>query len=89
MCYPTVVTTIGLRELRQQASDLLRRVEAGEELTVTVAGRPSARLVPVAPAAWRSWTEIADLFAGPADDDWAADRDRLDAGVRDPWQPRR
>ncbi|NAZ83576.1 type II toxin-antitoxin system prevent-host-death family antitoxin, partial [Kineococcus sp. R8] len=27
--------TVGLRELRQQASDLVRRVEAGEEVTIT------------------------------------------------------
>jgi len=43
------VTTIGLRELRQQASELLRRVEGGEQVLITVAGRPSARLVPVSP----------------------------------------
>lgn len=37
----------GLRELRQNASELVRRVEAGGEVTITVAGRPSARLVPI------------------------------------------
>lgn len=77
--------TIGLRELRQQASELVRRVEGGEQVLITVAGRPSARLVPVAPRAWRSWSEVADLFAGPADSQWASDRDRLDDTVRDPW----
>jgi prevent-host-death family protein len=40
---------VGLRELRQPASELVRRVEAGEEITITVAGRPSARLVAVTP----------------------------------------
>ena len=53
---------MGLRELRQQASELVRRVEAGEEVTITVAGRPSARLVPVAPHTWREWDEVAELF---------------------------
>jgi len=38
--------SVGLRELRQDASDLVRRVQAGEEITITVSGRPSARLVP-------------------------------------------
>lgn len=41
------MTTIGVRELRQHASAYLARVEAGEELSVTVRGRLVARLVPV------------------------------------------
>ena len=47
-------------------------------MTITVAGRPSARLVPVSPRTWRRWDEVAGLFAGPADDAWTDDRDRLD-----------
>ena len=43
------------------------RVEAGEEITITLSGRPSARLVPSRPAQWRSWSELANLFRGPAD----------------------
>lgn len=38
---------IGVRELRQNASKYLARVEAGEELSVTMRGRLVARLVPV------------------------------------------
>ncbi|MFC7751730.1 type II toxin-antitoxin system Phd/YefM family antitoxin [Tsukamurella soli] len=38
---------IGVRELRQNASKYLARVEAGEELGVTSHGRLVARLVPV------------------------------------------
>ena len=81
------MTVVGLRELRQQASELVRRVEAGEEVTITVAGRPSARLVPVAPQHWRTYAEVADLFNGPADPEWSADRDRVDDVLRDPWSP--
>ena len=77
--------TVGLRELRQNASDLIRRVEEGEEITITVAGRPGARLVPAAPRAWRRWPDVAELFEGPADPAWDADRDEIDHGVRDPW----
>lgn len=79
------MTTVGLRELRQDASDLVRRVEAGEEITITVSGRPSARLVPARPTVWRPWTEIAGLFDGPADAEWLRDRELLDTDVRDPW----
>ena len=40
------MTEIPLRELRNQISRVLRRVEAGERLTVTVDGRPVADLIP-------------------------------------------
>lgn len=79
------MTNVGLRELRQAASDLVRRVEAGEEITITVSGRPSARLVPARQARWRAWAEIEELFDGPADVEWESDMDRLDRDARDPW----
>lgn len=41
------MNVIGVRELRQNASRYLARVEAGEELSVTMRGRLVARLVPV------------------------------------------
>lgn len=79
------MTTVGLRELRQQASELVRRVEAGEEVTITVAGRPSVRTVPVAPRAWRPYSAIEEVFAGPADPEWQDDRARIDDELRDRW----
>lgn len=39
--------TIGVRELRQRASEYLREVEGGASLEVTAHGRPIAQLVPV------------------------------------------
>jgi prevent-host-death family protein len=41
------VTEIALRELRNNTSEVLRRVEGGEEIDVTVNGRAVARLVPL------------------------------------------
>lgn len=41
---------IGIRELRQRASEFLRLVQAGETIEVTDRGRPVALLTPV-PAA--------------------------------------
>jgi prevent-host-death family protein len=38
---------VGVRELRQKASELLRRVEAGETFEVTDRGRPVAILAPL------------------------------------------
>jgi prevent-host-death family protein len=79
-----MTTDIGLRELRQQASELVRRAEAGEEIIITVAGRPSVRLVRAARRSWRPYEAISDLFAGPADPHWDADRELLDQGLHDP-----
>lgn len=41
------MTSIGVRELRQRASEFLRRVEAGETIQVTDRGRPVALLSPI------------------------------------------
>jgi prevent-host-death family protein len=76
--------TVGLRELRQDASALVRRVEGGEEIEITVAGRLAARLVPVAPRRWQRWAAVSDLFGGPGDADWDRDRDLIDQTVVDP-----
>ncbi|MFN0029124.1 MAG: type II toxin-antitoxin system Phd/YefM family antitoxin [Acidimicrobiales bacterium] len=77
---------VGLRELRQHASELVRRVEAGEEIDITVTGRLAARLVPAAPRRWRTWADIASFFTGPPDPDWQRDRDLLDHTVDSPWE---
>ena len=79
------VEAVGLRELRQNASELVRRVEEGEEIVITVAGRPGARLVPTAHRTWRRWDDVAELFAGPGDPAWSADREGLAHDIRDPW----
>jgi prevent-host-death family protein len=39
---------VSVRELRNHTADVLRRVEAGESLRVTVDRRPVAELVPLA-----------------------------------------
>ena len=76
---------IGLREVRQNASDLVRRAQAGERLTITVSGRPAASLGPVGSSTWVTWDAVAEVFAGPGDPTWSEDRDLLDHAVRDPW----
>lgn len=40
------MTSVGVRALRQRASELLRRVEAGETIEITDRGRPVALLSP-------------------------------------------
>jgi prevent-host-death family protein len=41
------MASVGVRELRQRASELLRRVERGETIEVTDRGRPVAILSPL------------------------------------------
>jgi prevent-host-death family protein len=52
---------IAARELRNNVSSVLRRVEAGEHLRVTVNGRPVAELVPLPrrprAVAWQEFME--------------------------------
>ncbi len=49
MCYHvyTMNETVGIRELRQQASALMKRVVNGEVINVSDRGRPIARIVPL------------------------------------------
>jgi prevent-host-death family protein len=79
---------VGLREMRQNASDLVRRAQAGEQIMITVAGRAAASLGPVSPRTWRRWDDIAEIFALPSDEDWTHDRELLDDSVADPWPDR-
>ena len=85
MCYRGWVAEVGLREMRQHASDLVRRAQAGEHVTITVAGRPAAVLGPVSSRAWRQWTDVAEIFATATDPAWEQDREAVDQGVSDPW----
>ena len=41
------MTSVGIRELRQRASELLRLVEQGETVEITDRGRPVALLSPL------------------------------------------
>lgn len=57
MCYNKAMgSSISVRDLRNTVSEVLRRVEAGERLTVTVDRRPVAEIVPLR----RRWTVPAD-----------------------------
>ena len=86
MCYHGAVRIVGLRELRQGASDLVRQVESGEEIEITVSGRPAARLIPAAPKRWQCWSDIAELFSGRSDPDWPRDVGLVDQSVANPWE---
>jgi len=46
---------VGVRQLKMHLSEYLRRVQAGERLTVTDRGREIAAIVPIAPAPRLEW----------------------------------
>jgi prevent-host-death family protein len=55
--------SIGVRELRQRASELLRMVEQGESFEVTDRNRPVARLVPrPKEGSWAAMLEQGDVI---------------------------
>jgi prevent-host-death family protein len=53
---------VASRDLRNDTAGVLRRVEAGERVTITVNGRPVAELVPLRRTR-RSWISPEDLVA--------------------------
>lgn len=77
---------VGLRELRQRASEVVRQVEEGREVVVTVNGRPAARLVPVSIGHWREPAALDGVFAVGVDAaSWARDIADIPDGIVDPW----
>lgn len=76
---------IAQKELRNHIGEILRRVEAGEYLTVTVAGRPVAELRPVGRRRWVSGAVLARVWQGPPPRELEGDLTRLDAELVDPF----
>ena len=54
------MSDVASRDLRNDTAGVLKRVQDGEEVVITVNGRPVARLVPVQPAR-RRWLPKAEL----------------------------
>jgi prevent-host-death family protein len=76
------------RELRNNVGDVLRAAEAGEVFTITVRGRPVARLGPMSgdePRVDVDRATIRRLLAEPVDAELAADLDAVEEPVDDPW----
>lgn len=80
------VDTIPQKQLRNQVGDVLRRVEAGETFTVTVAGRPVAELRPARRCRWVSGPMLASVWHGPPPQGLYDDLARLGAGLADPFR---
>jgi len=81
--------TIPQRELRNNISAVLKAAEAGETFTVTVHGRPVARLIPPGetglPRLDVDRETLRRILALPVDEDLARELDAAEAPVDDPW----
>jgi prevent-host-death family protein len=54
------MSEVASRDLRNDTAGVLKRVQAGEDVVITVNGRAVARLVPIQPAR-RRWLPRAEL----------------------------
>lgn len=59
-CYARRMSEVASRELRNDTANVLRRVQAGEEVMVTVNGKPVAQLVPLQQTR-RRWLPRSEL----------------------------
>jgi prevent-host-death family protein len=81
-----LVPEIPQKQLRNEIGQILRRAEAGEEFTITVSGRPVARLVPLIDTRrWVPAARLEDLWKLPVDENLADDLKEFDIQLRDPW----
>jgi prevent-host-death family protein len=78
--------TIAQKELRNNVGDVLRRAEAGEEFTITVAGRPVAQLGPAQRRRWVGGPDLARVWETPAPETLADDLERFPAELSDPFE---
>jgi prevent-host-death family protein len=67
--------TVASRELRNDTAGVLQRVQAGEDVVITVNGRPVAKLTALRPLR-RRWLPAAELVA-------RLQRVQADPGLRD------
>jgi prevent-host-death family protein len=77
--------TIPQKELRNNVAEVLRRAEAGEEFTITVAGRPVARLGPAAKRRWVQGVALRAVFDTPAPERAEDDLARFPGELADPF----
>ena len=73
------------KELRNNVGDVLRRAEAGEEFTITVAGRPVAQLGPVRRRQWVTGADLAKVWDTPAPKTVGADLEDFPGELADPF----
>jgi prevent-host-death family protein len=77
------MATIPQKELRNNIGEVLRRAEAGEEFTITVAGRDVATLGPTKSRTWVDGPALQALWTTPAPQTIGTDLERFPAEIVD------
>ena len=80
--------SVGVRELKQNASRVMAQVENGESFVVTVQGREVGRIVPAVRATWVSADQMMAVYDVPVDAGfWTDINEARDQAVQDdPWE---
>lgn len=81
----TDLETVNMHEAKTHLSKLVARVEVGEQIVITRAGKPAAKLVPVSHDAPRErtlggWEGRLEM---PSDAEWKAFKDELAAAAEE------
>lgn len=79
------MAVIPQQELRNHVSEVLRRAEAGERLTITVSGRAVAELGPLRRRRWVDTADLRELWELPPDRTLAKNLEAFGASLGDPW----
>jgi prevent-host-death family protein len=79
------MATVPQKDLRNKVGQVLRRAEAGEEITITVAGRPVAQLGPAARSRWVGGDVLARVWDTPAPRGMGDDLGRFPGELTDPF----
>jgi prevent-host-death family protein len=79
------MAVIPQKELRNNVGEVLRRAEAGEHFTVTVAGRPVAHLGPAQARRWVTAPGMAGVWRTPAPRTLDEDLRSFPGGLSDPF----
>jgi prevent-host-death family protein len=80
------MATIPQKELRNNIGQVLRRAEAGEEITITVQGREVALLGPAQRRQWVSGPTLDAVWQTPAPQTLEADLEQYPAALADPFR---
>lgn len=80
MCYiysmSSGIKQVGVRELRQNASGVLREVKAGASVEITEHGRPVARIMPITTSGWEDYFATGLALPSTAED-WRPSKRRI------------
>ncbi len=77
------VATLPQKELRNNVGEVLRRAQAGEEITITVAGRSVAKLGPATQRQWVGGPALRGIWQTPLPATLVADLERFPGQLGD------